>query len=133
MAKEYGTWRAFLINKLAAEEDMSGYLSAVMEEYQSHGNAAVLQISLESIVEAKGGIAEVAKKTDIDPQDLSDVLTNKEALHIDTLTTVLKAIGCRLSIVSLDGVEADYQKAPTITEEQRDAELKTEMLEIMQS
>ena len=133
MAKEYGTWRAFLINKLAKEEDMSGYLSAVMEEYESHGNAAVIQISLESIIEAKGGIAEIAKKTDIDPQILSDVVTNKESLHIDTLTTVLKAIGCRLSIVSLDGIEADYQKAPTLSEDQRDTDHKTDMLEIMQS
>ena len=133
MAKEYGTWRAFLINKLAKEEDMSGYLSAVMEEYQSHGNAAVIQISLESIIEAKGGIAEIAKKTDIDPQILSDVLTNKESLHIDTLTTVLKAIGCRLSIVPLDGIEADYQKPPTLSEDQRDTDHKTDMLEIMQS
>ena len=114
MTKKQGSWDKFLIEQLAEEEDMSGFLSAVMEEYESHGNAAVIQISLESIIEAKGGIAEVAKKTDIDPQILSDVLTNKESLHIDTLTTVLKAIGCRLSIVSLDGIEADYQKAPTL-------------------
>lgn len=133
MTKKYGTWDMFLIEQLSEEEDMSGFLSAVMEEYQSHGNAAVIQISLESIVEAKGGIAEVAKKTDIDPQVLSDVLTRKETLHVDTLTTVLNAIGCRLSIVPLDTVEADFQKAPPLTEEQREAELRTESLEIMQT
>lgn len=133
MTKKYGTWDAFLIEQLSKEEDMSGFLSAVMEEYQSHGNAAVIQISLESIVEAKGGIAEVAKKTDIDAQVLTDVLTNKEALHIDTLTTVLNAIGCRLSIVPLDCVEADIQKAHTLTKGQRDAEHRTESLEIMQT
>ena len=105
MDKVYGTWDAFLIEQLAEEEDMSGFLDAVMEEYQNHGNAAVIQISLESIIKAKGGIAEVAKKTDIDPQTLRDVLTNKKALHIDTLTTILSAIGCRLSIVSLDSAE----------------------------
>ncbi|MYB63787.1 hypothetical protein F4X73_03775 [Candidatus Poribacteria bacterium] len=105
MDRVYGTWDAFLIEQLAEEEDMSGFLDAVMEEYQSHGNAAVIQISLESIIKAKGGIAEVAKKTDIDPQTLTGFLTNKKALHIDTLTTVLSAIGCRLSIVSLDSVE----------------------------
>ena len=133
MDKVHGTWRAFLIQQLAEEEDMSGYLSAVMEEYQSHGNAAVIQISLESIIEAKGGIAEVAKKTDIAPQILTDVLTNKEALHIDTLTTVLNAIGCRFSIVSLDDVAADFQKALPFVEEQRNAEVKNDTLEVMQS
>lgn len=133
MDKVHGTWRAFLIEQLAEEEDFSGFLSTVMEEYQSHGNAAVNQIFLESIVEAQGGIAEVVKKTDIDPQVLSAVLTQKEALHIDTLTTVLNAIGCRLSIESLDGVDADFQIAPTVTEEHSDVELKTESLEILQS
>ncbi len=133
MTKKLGTWDKFLIEQLAEEEDMSSFLSAVMEEYESHGNAAIIQISLESIIEAKGGIAEVAKQTDIDPQILSDVLTNKESLHIDTLTTVLKAIGCRLSIVPLDGIESDYQKAPTLTEDHRDTDHKTDTLEIMQS
>ena len=128
MTKKLGTWDKFLIEQLAEEEDMSSFLSAVMEEYESHGNAAVIQISLESIIEAKGGIAEVAKQTDIDPQILSDVLTNKESLHIDTLTTVLKAIGCRLSIVPLEGIESDHQKAPTLTEDH-----KTDTMEIMQS
>ena len=111
MTKKYGTWDKFLIEQLAEEEDMSGFLSAVMEEYQSHGNAAVIQISLESIIEAKGGIAEFAKETDIDPQVLSDVLTNKESLHIDTLTTVLNAIGCRLSIVPLDDCDTQIDIA----------------------
>ena len=105
MTKIFGTWDAFLIEQLAQEEDMSGFLSAVMEEYHTHGNASVIQISLESIIEAKGGIADVAKQADIDPQVLSDVLTSKEALHIDTLSTVLNAIGCRLSIAALEDVE----------------------------
>lgn len=133
MGKETGSWRAFLIEQLTEEEDMSGYLSAVMEEYQNHGNAAVIQISLESIIEAKGGIAEVAKKTNIDSQLLSDVLANKEALHIDALTTVLNAIGCRLSIVPLDSAEVDSQQALTLAAEKSETERNTETLEIMQS
>lgn len=118
MTKIYGTWKAFLIEQLAEQEDMSGYLSAVMEEYQTHGNAAVLQISLQNIVEAKGGIFELAKKTNIDPEVLSDVLTSTEAPRIDTLRTVLNALGCCLSIVPLENVDtyiesaADARKQP---------------------
>ncbi|MCY4402853.1 MAG: hypothetical protein OXD54_09785 [Candidatus Poribacteria bacterium] len=107
MTKIYGTWREFMIEQLAEEEDMSGYLSAIMEEYQTHGNASVIQIALESIVEAKGGIAEVAKKFDIDIDVLSDVLTSTEAPRINTLRTVLNALGCRLSIASLDDINID--------------------------
>ncbi len=111
MSKIYGTWKAFLIEQLAEQEDMSGYLSAVMEEYQTHGNPAVIQISLQSVVEAKGGISELAKKTDIDPQVLSDVLTSTEAPRIDTLRTILNALGCCLSIVPLDDVDTQIDIA----------------------
>ena len=41
---------------------MSGYLSAVMEEYQIHGNVTTIQIALQSVIEALGGISELAKR-----------------------------------------------------------------------
>ena len=119
MTKVYETWDAFLIDQLAEEEDMSGFLSAVMEEYQTHGNAAVIQISLQSIVEAKGGISELAKKTDIDPEVLSDVLTSTEAPRIDILRSILNALGCCLSIAPLENIDtyienaADARKQPS--------------------
>ena len=119
MSKIYGTWKAFLIEHLAEQEDMSGFLSAVMEEYQTHGNPAVIQTSLQNIVEAKGGISEVAKKTDIDPEVLSDVLTSTEAPRIDILRTILNALGCCLSIAPLENVDtyiesaADARKQPS--------------------
>ncbi len=109
--KNYGTWDAFLIEQLAEQGDMSGYLSAVMEEYQTHGNAAVIQIALQSVVEAIGGISELAKKTDIEPQVLSDVLTSTEAPRIDTLRSILDALGCCLSITSLDDVDTHIEIA----------------------
>ncbi len=111
MTKIYGTWKAFMIDQLAEEEDISGFLSAVMEEYQTHGNAAVIQISLQSVVEARGGISEFAKKTDIEPQVLSDVLTSTEAPRIDTLRTILNALGCCLSIASLETVDTHIEIA----------------------
>ncbi len=119
MTKIYGTWKAFLIEQLTEQEDMSGYLSAVMEEYQTHANPVVIQISLQNIVEAKGGISEVAKKTDIDPEVLSEVLTSTEAPRIDTLRTVHNVLGCCLSIAPLENVDtyiesaADARKQPS--------------------
>ena len=96
--KIYGTWDAFLIEQLAEHGDVSGYLSAVMEEYQTHGNIATIQIALQSVVEAQGGISELAQKIDIEPQVLSEVLDGTKAPNIDTLRTVLSALGCCLSI-----------------------------------
>ena len=109
--KNYGTWDAFLIEQLAEQGDMSGYLSAVMEEYQIHGNVVTIQIALQSVIEALGGISELAKKTDIEPQVISEVLTSTEAPRIDTLRTILTALGCSLSITSLETVDTHIEIA----------------------
>ena len=109
--KIYGTWHAFLIEQLAAQENVSGYLSAVLEEYQCHGNLATVQLALQFVVEAQGGISELAKKTDIEPRVLSEFLSSEEAPRIDTLRTVLSAVGCCLSIVPLQAVDTDIAAA----------------------
>ena len=110
--KIYGTWDAFLVEQLKEHEDVSGYLSAVMEEYQTYGNIATIQIALQSVVEAQGGISEFAKKTDLEPQVLLKVLDSTKAPRIDTLRTVLSALGCRLSIVSLETVNTPIAVVP---------------------
>ena len=102
--KIYGTWDAFLIEQLAEQGDVSGYLSAVMEEYQIHGNLATVQLALQYVVEAQGGISEFTKKTDIEPQILSEVLDSTKAPNIDTLRTVLSALGCHPSLTALETV-----------------------------
>ena len=102
--KIYGTWDAFLVEQLREHGDVSGYLDAVMEEYQIHGNLTIVQLALQYVVEAQGGISEFAKKTGIDPQVLSEVLESTEPLRIDMLKTVLSALGCHLPIVSSETV-----------------------------
>ena len=113
--KIYETWDAFLIEQLTEQGDVSGYLSAVMEEYQTHGNTATIQIALQSVVEAQGGISELAKKTDIDPKVLSEVLDSTKAPRIDTLRTLLSALGCCLPIVSLETVNTPIAVATDVS------------------
>lgn len=110
--KIYGTWDAFLVEQLKEHADVSGYLSAVMEEYQTYGNIATIQIALQSVVEAQGGISEFAKKTDLELQVLLEVLDSTKAPRIDALRTVLSALGCRLSIVSLETVNTRIAVVP---------------------
>lgn len=102
--KIYGTWHAFLVEQLAEEEDVGGFLTAVMEEYQIHGNLAIIQLALQYVVEAQGGISEIAEKIDIEPQVLSAVLDSTKVPNIDTLRTVLNAFGCYLPIGCLETV-----------------------------
>lgn len=118
--KIYGTWDAFLIEQLAEPEDVSGYLDAVIEEYQIHGNLTTIQLALQYVVKAQGGISELAKKTNIELEVLSEVLSSDEAPRIDTLRTVLSALGCSLSIDSLEAGNTDIEVAsekPTLPQQ----------------
>ena len=45
--KIYGTWDAFMVEQLAEQEDISGFLDAVMEEYQVQGHLATVQLALQ--------------------------------------------------------------------------------------
>ena len=100
--KIYGTWDAFLVEQLKEQGDVSGYLAAVMEEYQTHGNLAIVQLALQYVVESQGGISELTKKIDIESDLLSEVLENTKTPRIDTLRTVLSALECCLPIESLE-------------------------------
>ena len=100
--KIYGTWDAFIVEQLKEQGDVGGFLDAVMEEYQIHRDLAIIQLALQYVVEAQGGISELTKQIDIEPDLLSEVLENTKAPRIDTLRTVLSALGCRLPIEPLE-------------------------------
>lgn len=100
--KIYGTWHAFLVEQLAEEGDVRGFLAAVIEEYQIHGDLAIIQLALQYVAEAQGGISELAEKIDIEPQALSAALDDPKTPNIDTLRTVLSALGCCLPIEALE-------------------------------
>ena len=100
--RKYRKWRDIVIEQLAANWDEAlDYIQFAMEEYQVDGDTEVFLLALYTFVESQGGVAEVAKRTGMDPQTLSKILSSEETLHLDTLATILKALGCRLSIEPL--------------------------------
>ena len=110
--KIYGTWDAFLIEQLAEEESLGDFLDAVIEEYQIPENLAILQLALQYVVKAQGGISELAQKIDIEPHLLSEVLDHTKTPKIDTLRTVLNAFGCQLSITPLSTTNLHLEDTP---------------------
>lgn len=96
------TWREYLIKQLAADRDEAfDYIQFAIEEYQVDGDNAALLLSLETFIESQGGTAEIAKRTAMAPEILSKILSSEEAPHLGTFVTILKALGCRLSIEPL--------------------------------
>ena len=98
MMREYPKWRNFLLGQLARREAAIDYLHITLEEYQADGDTSFFLKEIQTVVEAQGGIAEVAKRASMDPQTLSKILSSEETLHLDTFATILKGLGCRLSI-----------------------------------
>ena len=100
--RKYRKWREIVIEQLAANWDEAlDYIQFAMEEYQVDGDTEVFLLALYTFVESQGGVAEVTKRTGMDPQTLSKILSSEETLHLDTFTTILKALGCRVSIEPL--------------------------------
>ena len=100
--RKYRKWRDILIEQLAADrEEAIGFLQAVMEDYQVFRNSAAVVSAVQAVIESQGGVAEVAKRASMDPQTLTEMLSSEDAPRVDTLTTILTALGCQLSIEPL--------------------------------
>jgi probable addiction module antidote protein len=76
--------------KFAAE-----YLKAAMEETDE---PRVLLIALRRIAEARGGIAQVARKAGIERESLHRALSGRGNPRFSTLSAVAKAVGLRLTV-----------------------------------
>ena len=101
--REYRTWQEILLERLAADEKRAiGYLDVALEEYQEDGDTPFFFLGLQNVIEARGGVAEVAKQAGIKAECLSDMLASDEAPRLDTLSVILTALGCRLSIQPLE-------------------------------
>lgn len=96
-------WRDVLIEDLAADRDAAiGFLQAVLADYQIYGDPAALMSALKAVIDAQGGVSELAKRTGMDTQMFLEVLSCEAAPRVDILVTILTALGCRLSIQPLE-------------------------------
>ena len=107
------TYREYLIDIFTDRDEAIGHLQVALEDYQTHGNTDTFLFLLETVVEAQGGIAELAKQTDTKPHVLSDALTSDDVPLIDRLGTILKALGYRLSIEPLEVESLNLETATT--------------------
>ena len=110
-----GDWREYLVKRLADREEAIGFLHAVMEDFQIFGNTLAVMSAIENVVEAQGGIATLAKQTEVAQQTFLDVLVSDEAHHcLSTLQTLLNTLGCRISIEPLEPLETEAETSPVL-------------------
>ena len=92
------TWRECLIEQLADRKSAIAYLQAILEDYQIYKSRTVVQRSLLTVVEAQGGIVELAKQVNMAPQVLSKMISDENTPLMEAFGIVLKALGYQLSI-----------------------------------
>ena len=77
------------------------YLDVALEEYQVDRDVHLFLVALRTVVESQNGIAALAKRTCTQPKALLEMLSGEEMPRIDMLSSVLTALGGRLSIKPL--------------------------------
>ena len=107
--RKYRTWHKVLVEQLADREEALDYLQFALKEYQADSDMLFFLRALRTVIEAQGEIAQLGKKTGVAPESLSKILSSENALQIDTLGTILNALGWRLSIEPLEEVDPNLQ------------------------
>lgn len=116
--REMKTYREYLIEVFTDREEAIAHLEVALEDYQTYGDRDVFLSLLQTVVEAQGGVSELVKQTDIDPQLLSKMLSNADTPLIDTLGTVLKGLGHQLSIKPIENDNTYLETYPVAVGEQ---------------
>ena len=86
--------RPYLLEWLKDSENAAAYIEAVIED----GDPAALLQALRNIAEARGGIAQIARKTGLNREALYRALSKRGNPQLKSLAAILDATGLRLSI-----------------------------------
>ena len=82
-----------VVDYLKTEEDIAGYLSAVLED----GDPALFVAAIGDIARAKG-MSDIAKKSGVTRESLYRALKMEAHPRFETVTRVLHALGMKLSV-----------------------------------
>lgn len=107
--REYRTLRDFQMEQLADPGAAINYLQVTLEEYQVDRDMPFFLHEIRTVLEAQGGIAKLAKRTDIEPEVLSEMLSSDAAPRLDMFSSILTALGCQLLIQPLEATECSTE------------------------
>ena len=74
------------------------FLKTALAEFDKDGDVATLMIALRHIAQAKGGIANLSKKTKIGRETLYKILSTEGNPTLTTFKTILDGLGCGISV-----------------------------------
>jgi probable addiction module antidote protein len=91
----YENW---LIEQLKSPAEAAAYLETVIEE----GDQAAIMLALRQVAQARGGVAEVARKAKLTREATYKMLSKSGNPELRSLTAVLQATGLRIAVKPID-------------------------------
>jgi probable addiction module antidote protein len=88
-------YKEFLFRKLQDPKMAAGYLTASLEE----GNEAFL-LALKDVAEARGGIGNLAKETDLNREGLYAMLSEQGNPRLSSVSSILDALGLKVEFAA---------------------------------
>lgn len=101
------SYEEYLIESLKDPQEAEGYLTTALEE----GDLEVFLIALHHVIQAHGGISNLAKKSHKSRSSLYKALSKKGNPYFKSITEILKAMGMHLSIERNRGFNSHRAKA----------------------
>lgn len=96
--EQTGSFHEYLIDSLRDPKKAASYLKVALDEYQEDNDMTIFLLALRNIAEARGGVGLLAKKTHLGRQNLYKTLSSEGNPRLDTLGSIIKALGFHLSI-----------------------------------
>lgn len=98
MTKNTSSYHDELIESLKNPQEADLYLEIAMEEYHEDGDTEALLVALRNISEARGGMSQLAQKTQLNRQNLYNALSKNGNPRLNTFELILKGLGYKLAI-----------------------------------
>lgn len=92
-------YHTFMAAQLTDKEEAALFLQIALEEYEADGNFTAFLMAIRQIVDAQGGISHLATATKLNRENLYRTLSGKTNPKINTLGSILHALGFKLQIV----------------------------------
>ncbi|RJP32647.1 MAG: putative addiction module antidote protein [Candidatus Omnitrophota bacterium] len=97
--ENYQIFHDYMIENLRKyPEDMDVYLEIALEDFEKDKNMEAFLLAIRNIAEAKEGMTQLAQKTNLTPQALYKALSPNGNPRLETIWSILNALGYRLSI-----------------------------------
>ena len=100
--------RDFLMKHLTNPAEAAAYLNAVAED----GDIKSLLKALRNVVEAQGGVGELAKKTKLSRTTLYKTLSSTGNPEVGTMDAILAVYGIRIGFFAVAPLHAGHRHAP---------------------